>query len=63
LQNIIKKSIKERNWREIFVKEQCFEKKCFDNKKCKEFTSVKDKPMFRNMNKSFVVWQDYEHEI
>jgi len=52
LQNFNKKLIKERNLLQIFVKEHCFEKKCFDNKKCKEFSSVKDQPMFRNMIKT-----------
>jgi len=35
-----------------FVTERCFEAICFDNKKCKEFSSVKDQPMFRNMMKT-----------
>jgi len=52
MQNFDKKLIKERNLLEIFVKEQCFETKCFDNEKCKEFSSVKDQPMFQNMIKS-----------
>ena len=30
------KLLKERNLLEVFVKEQCFEKKCFDNKKWKD---------------------------
>ena len=38
---------------EIFVKEQFFEKKCFDNKKLKEFSSVMDRPMFLNVSKTF----------
>ena len=45
------KLIKERNLLENFVKEQCCEKKCFDNKKCKEFSFVKDQTMFRNVIK------------
>ena len=39
---------------EIFVKEQCFEKQCFDNKKWKEFSSVMDRPMFLNMSKNLL---------
>jgi len=38
---------------EIFVKEQCFEKKCFDNKTWKEFSLAMDRPMFLNMSKTF----------
>jgi len=38
---------------EIFVKHQFFEKKCFDNKKWKEFSSAMDRPMFLNMSKTF----------
>jgi len=55
LQYFNKKLIKERNLLEIFVKEQCFEKKRFDNKKCIEFSSVKDQPMFLNMRKTICV--------
>ena len=36
-----------------FVKEQCFDKECFDNMKWKEFSSVMDRPMFPNMSKTF----------
>ena len=53
LQNFNKKLIKEINVLQTFVKEQCFEKKCFDNKKWKEFSSVMDRPMFLNMRKTF----------
>ena len=53
LQNFNKKLIKEINVLQIFVKEQCFEKKCFDNKKWNEFSSVMNRPMFRNMSKTF----------
>ena len=53
LQNFNKKLIKKINVLEIFVKEQCFEKKCFDNKTWKEFSSVMDRPMFLNMSKIF----------
>jgi len=34
------------------VNEQCFERKCFDNKKCKEFSSAMDQPMFLNMSET-----------
>ena len=53
LQNFNKKLLKERNLLEIFVKEQCFEKKCFDNKTWKEFSLAMDRPMFPNMRKTF----------
>jgi len=53
LQNFNKKLIKEINVLKIFVKEWCFEKKCFDNKKWKEFSSAMDRPMFLNMSKTF----------
>ena len=53
LQNFNKELIKEINVLQIFVKEQCFEKKCFDNKKWKEFSSAMDRPMFLNMSKTF----------
>ena len=56
LQNFNKKLIKEINVLEIFVKEQCFEKKCFDNKKWKEFSSVMDRPMFLTMNINHLGW-------
>ena len=46
-------SLKERNLLEIFVNEQCFEKKCFDNRKWKEFSSAMDRPMFLNMSITF----------
>jgi len=52
VQKFNKKLIKERNLLENFVKERCFEKKCFDNEKCNKFSSVKDKPMVRNMIKT-----------
>ena len=52
LQNFNKKLIKERNVLQIFVKEHFFEKKCFDNKTWKEFSSVMDRPMFLNMSKT-----------
>jgi len=52
LHNFNKKLIKKETCFEIFVKEQCFEKKCFDNKKCKECSPVKDQPIFLHMNKS-----------
>jgi len=57
LQNFNKKLIKERNWLEIFVKERCFEKNCFDDKKCKDISFVKDQPMFRNMIKTICCWR------
>ena len=53
LQNFKRKLLKERNLHEIFVKEQCFEKKCFDNKAWKEFSLAMDRPMFPNMSKTF----------
>ena len=53
LQNFKKKLLNERNFLEIFVKELCFEMQCFDNKKWKEFSSVMDRQMFQNMNKTF----------
>ena len=53
LQNFNIKLIKEINVLQIFVKEQCFEKKCFDIKTWKEFSSVMDRPMFLNMSKTF----------
>jgi len=52
LQNFNKNFTKERNLLELFVKEQFFEKKCFDNKKLKNFSSVMDQPMFLNMSKT-----------
>ena len=52
LQNFNKKLINEGNLLKIFVKEQCFEKKCFYNKKCKELSSVMDQPMFLNMGET-----------
>ena len=36
-----------------FLKEQCFEKKCFDNKTWKDYSSVMDRPMLLNMSKTF----------
>ena len=53
LQNFNRILLKERNMLEIFVKEQCFEKQCFDNKTWKVFSSVMDRPMFLNINKTF----------
>ena len=53
LQNFNKKLFKERNLLEIFVKELCFWKKSFDNKKWKESSSAMDRPMFQNMSKTF----------
>ena len=53
LQNFDKNLLKELNVLQIFVKEQCFEKKCFDNKAWNEFSSVIDGPMFLNMRKTF----------
>jgi len=43
---------KERNLLEIFVKEQCFENKRFDNKKWKELSSVMDQPKYLNVSKT-----------
>jgi len=34
-----------------FCERTVFRKEMFDNKNFKEFSSVKDQPMFRNMNK------------
>jgi len=58
LQNFNKKLIEEINVLEIFVKEHCFKKKCFDNKTWKEFSSVIDQRMFLNMSNTFVIWWD-----
>ena len=62
LQIFNKKLIKEINVLGIFVKEQCFEKKCFDNK-WKEFSSVMDRPMFWNMSKTFCNLETRNMEI
>ena len=56
LQNFNKNFIKEINVLQIFVKEQCFEKKCFDNKTWKGFSLAMDRPMFLNMNKNHLGW-------
>ena len=46
--------LKQRNVIQSFVNEQCFEEQCFDNKKWKQFSSVIDRPMFHNVNKTFL---------
>jgi len=60
LLNSNKKLMKKRNLLEIFVKEQCFEKKRYDNKKWREFSSVKDHPMFLNMSKAICLLERQE---